>query len=75
MRAVRVRPRPGLGTVQIVYVGSDVPGTQILVKKMGCRICDNWIDLAYHTTWTRLRDVCDTDGDGLGRDRKRREPR
>lgn len=67
-RAVRLRPRTGLGTIQIVYVGSDVPGTKIELQEAGgaCNTCDNWVDLVYHTTYARLRDVCDTNGNGIG---------
>jgi hypothetical protein len=66
-RAVRLRIKTAVpaGNVQIIHVGSDVPGTQILLRKTGgCATCDNWIDMVYHTTFRNLRDACDTNGNG-----------
>ncbi len=68
-RAIRVRPK-GAGAnpdINWVVVGSDVPGTQIVVRAPSggtCSTCNNWIDLVYHATYTTFRTVCDTDGDG-----------
>jgi len=76
-RAVRLRTKP-IGTAnQIltqIYVGSDVPGTQILLRNSLTRavaggscngsLCDNQVDMVYHTTATNLRQFCDTDGSG-----------
>lgn len=60
------------GDVQLVLDGWDVPGPEVLVYNASTcggtcpgSVCDNWVDLLYHTTALRLRDVCDTNGDGL----------
>jgi hypothetical protein len=76
-RAVRLRPKTIGAANQIltqIYVGSDVPGTQILLRNSLTRavaggscngsLCDNQVDMVYHTTATNLRGFCDTDGSG-----------
>lgn len=60
------------GDLNLIFVGSDSPGTQILVYNASTRggtcpgsVCDTWADLVYHTTATNLRGLCDTNGDGV----------
>lgn len=71
-RAVQVRPKGiGLADTSFIVVGSHAPGTQFLVRAPAsqggsgnCVLCDNWIDLLYHTTYPNLRNACDSNGDG-----------
>jgi hypothetical protein len=53
------------GDKEAIFVGSDVPGTQQLLRKTSlrggsaaCAVCGNWAQLPYHTTAVRLYDLC-----------------
>jgi hypothetical protein len=78
-RAVRIRLKTVAAINQvlnIIYVGQDIPGTQLLVRNSAARagvagggscpqtLCDNWLPLSYHTIHANLRGLCDTDGSG-----------
>ncbi len=62
---INVLLRTTVGNSTQIFVGSDAPGTQQLIRTSTtrggtatCVTCGNWVQLPYHTTATRLNDIC-----------------